>query len=1166
MGTKTKSKRVEKSDKEENEVRINSLKIKTKRGYGKKNKRKNNEKNINLTIIGANANGLKAKKESLFNIINEIKPSIITIQETKLRKSGQIKIPGYQNFERVRTGISGGGLLTSVLEDLNPVLIATSNDEAEIITVEANLGTERIRVINAYGPQEDDETQHIHSFWQQVEEQVLQAKDDNCFILIQMDANAKVGNEIIKGDPHKMSNNGRILLDIVKRQNLQIANSQHTCKGTITRQRILENKTEQSVIDFVIICAKLFEYLLETRIDEDKVYALSRHIKTKNGPRTITSDHNTIFSKFSISFNKQPRRIRKEYFQYKCEEGKKLFFNETSSTTKLSSCFEGKGNENVLKNANKFYKTLKGMFQKCFKKVRVRNGNVNLIGTNSIQTKMSVKKQLQIFLKNNTCKIAGNIARKKIVEIESALTKEASESNFKTVKDHISTIETLEGKFSQLGWWKLKQKLFPIQADPPMAKKDKNGNLVSAPGSLKNLYLETYKNRLRHRKMKEEYLDVFYLKSELWRNRFANITDIKTPPWEMKHLNLALKSLKNNKSMDPNGMINELFKDDYIGDDLKRALLSMFNAIKNQHVIPSFMNHQNITTIYKNKGPRSNLENDRGIFIMNVMKKVLDKLLYADNYEDIDQHMSDSNVGSRKKRNSKDHLLIIHGVINSVVNGNEDCVDIQIYDLEKAFDSLWLEDCLNDIFDNTSEDNHNDKLSLLYQSNKDNLVAVKTAVGLTDRINIPAIVQQGGTWGPLLCSNSVDSIGKKCKARGEHIYLYKNISRVLPLAFIDDLQGVAKCGIQSLALNTFLTTQIELKKLRFHVADKQTGKSKCYKMHVGKNNSFCPNLKVHGTHMQEVTEVTYLGDILSADGKNSKNISERISKGLGIISQIFNLLDNISFGSHLFEIAVLLRNSMLINGILTNAEIWYNLSRNEINEFEKLDKLFFCKLFEVPKSTPYEAFYLELGVLPINVLIKARRIMYLFNILNQDKRSMLYSFFITQWNNPSKGDWTEYVKQDLKDFKIPQSFKLIQSKSKYTFKKIVKTRAEELALTNLMEIKNIHSKLDNLSYNSLTMQNYLKSKEQPSIKRTIFKFRTRMARFGENFRGQNGPIMCPLCQSHLDNQSMSFQCKVINEETEIFGKLEDIYMEHIDENTISTLEKIMNIRREKLGN
>ena len=100
-------------------------------------------------------------------------------------------------------------------------------------------------------------------------------------------------------------------------------------------------------------------------------------------------------------------------------------------------------------------------------------------------------------------------------------------------------------------------------------------------------------------------------------------------------------------------------------------------------------------------------------------------------------------------------------------------------------------------------------------------------------------------------------------------------------------------------------------------------------MHVGKRNSFFPTLKVHGTVIQEVTENTYLGDVLSADGKNTKNISERISKGLGIISQIFNLLDRISFGPHLIEIAVLLRNSMLVNGTLTNAEIWYNLSKSE---------------------------------------------------------------------------------------------------------------------------------------------------------------------------------------------------------------------------------------------
>ena len=51
-----------------------------------------------------------------------------------------------------------------------------------------------------------------------------------------------------------------------------------------------------------------------------------------------------------------------------------------------------------------------------------------------------------------------------------------------------------------------------------------------------------------------------------------------------------------------------------------------------------------------------------------------------------------------------------------------------------------------------------DKQTLLYKSNKKNLVAVKTNVGMTDKVNLPNIVQQGGTWGPGLCSNSVDSI------------------------------------------------------------------------------------------------------------------------------------------------------------------------------------------------------------------------------------------------------------------------------------------------------------------------------------------------------------------------------------------------------------------------
>ena len=73
--------------------------------------------------------------------------------------------------------------------------------------------------------------------------------------------------------------------------------------------------------------------------------------------------------------------------------------------------------------------------------------------------------------------------------------------------------------------------------------------------------------------------------------------------------------------------------------------------------------------------------------------------------------------------------------------------------------------------------------------------------------------------------------------------------------------------------------------------------------------------------MEEVEEDEYLGDVISIDGKNKKNIKKRLSRGLGIISEIMNLLKQVSFGHHYVEIALLLSQSLLLGSILNNVEI-----------------------------------------------------------------------------------------------------------------------------------------------------------------------------------------------------------------------------------------------------
>ena len=44
------------------------------------------------------------------------------------------------------------------------------------------------------------------------------------------------------------------------------------------------------------------------------------------------------------------------------------------------------------------------------------------------------------------------------------------------------------------------------------------------------------------------------------------------------------------------------------------------------------------------------------------------------------------------------------------------------------------------------------------------------------------------------------------------------------------------------------------------------------------------------------------------------------------VSQIMDILKSVSFGVHYFEIAARLREAMLVNGLLTNSEVWYGLS------------------------------------------------------------------------------------------------------------------------------------------------------------------------------------------------------------------------------------------------
>ena len=342
---------------------------------------------------------------------------------------------------------------------------------------------------------------------------------------------------------------------------------------------------------------------------------------------------------------------------------------------------------------------------------------------------------------------------------------------------------------------------------------------------------------------------------------------------------------------------------------------------------------------------------------------------------------------------------------------------------------------------------------------------------------------------------------------------------------IDDILAVEKCGIDSVAANSFINNKMEMKKLIF-------SENKCKHLHAGKENPFCPDLEVHGKPMKKSLQEKYLGDMIADTilACNAQNVKSRKSKGMGIVSQIMVILETVSLGYFYFEIAILLRESLLINGILFNSEVWCGVTKAQVSDLESVDKLLLRQILGAPISTPVEALYLELGVLPISYILKGRRVMFLHYLLNLEESEMLHMFFKAQLKKPGRNDWTETVKQDLVDLNISLSFDEIETYSHEQFKQIVKKKCRSTAFAELMKAKSNHSKMSPLPYDELKVQSYLiDGNFHSGDARLLFSFRTRMVKVRNNYKWGSNDLYCPLCDLDMDTQEHLLICPKLNQ-------------------------------------
>ena len=238
-----------------------------------------------LKLFSTNAASVvNGKIESLKSEIICTKSNVVTVQETHVRKKGKIMIPNFVVYEAIRTK-KGGGTLVAAHEDLNPKLISEYNDDFEILVVEIETKEKAIRIISGYGPQENWEEEKRLPFFLALETEIEKAELAGKSIIIEMDANSKLGPDHIPEDPHPMSPNGLLLSGIIKRHALFVANGSEKSEGIITRRRVTKDRTEESAIDIVMFSHDMTMHFVSLKVDEKKRHVLKSIRKTKRGTR-----------------------------------------------------------------------------------------------------------------------------------------------------------------------------------------------------------------------------------------------------------------------------------------------------------------------------------------------------------------------------------------------------------------------------------------------------------------------------------------------------------------------------------------------------------------------------------------------------------------------------------------------------------------------------------------------------------------------------------------------------------------------------------------------------------------------------------------------------------------------------------------------------------------
>ena len=703
-----------------------------------------------------------------------------------------------------------------------------------------------IVVLQLYAPTTDHSDEEIDTFYEEVDKALKQTKStDN--VIIMGDFNAKVGNTAMsrcmgKEGLGKTNERGERLIQFCEHHDVCIVNTMYKQPKRLLYTWKSPGDLHRNQIDYVLVKNRFKNAVITC--------------KTYPGA-DIGSDHNPVIMKMKLKLkipqSKRNRCLRFDVSQLKDGEIRTQYAVHTKNrfeclmtTTEVETA-----TENTLtpqKNIDRHWENLK---------TAIKESNEKILPVLRKEAKQPWMTTEILDLMKDRKKHKGKPKYKELDELIRRKCKSAQEAWY---NDKCSEIESLAKSNNHCRMYeKIKSFMTDKSASTGSCIKSESGDILFETDEILKRWTE-YVEKLFDGKRDETYLHQF----------------MQGPTILKAEVEAALNSMSKGKSSGIDNISTEMLQ--ALGEFGIDTLTSICNKMYTNVYIPEDLK-TSVFILLPKKQKAVECSDYRTISLMCHTLKLLLTVILRRISDKIDKEVGCEQAGFRKNSGTREAIFCLKVITEKYLEMGKELYACFI-DYSKAFDTVNHEQLISTLSKTEVDDNDIALITHLYWQQ---ITRIRNGPDLTEPVKIRRGVRQGCVLSPLMFNLYTEHIFRKT----EHIPGVKiNGQNINNLRYADDTVLIAEDedGLQNLVTAVKEESEkcgllMNIKKTKVMAITKDAKETKI-------------NVQIDRKDVEQVQSFTYLGQLITDDGRSECEIRRRIGVAKTAFSKKHRLLTN----------------------------------------------------------------------------------------------------------------------------------------------------------------------------------------------------------------------------------------------------------------------------------